>query len=41
MNNHAPVVLVIDDEARLRRFLRAGLELDGFAVHEAESGEGE
>jgi two-component system KDP operon response regulator KdpE len=40
MNNHAPVVLVIDDEARLRRFLRAGLELDGFAVHEAESGEG-
>jgi two-component system KDP operon response regulator KdpE len=39
MNNVPPVVLVVDDEARLRRFLRAGFELDGFTVHEAETGE--
>ncbi|HWV41956.1 response regulator [Pseudorhodoplanes sp.] len=36
---HPPVVLVIDDEAQIRRFLRAGLELDGYTVHEAESGQ--
>jgi two-component system KDP operon response regulator KdpE len=30
-------VLVIDDEAQIRRFLRAGFELHGFAVLEAES----
>jgi two-component system KDP operon response regulator KdpE len=30
-------VLVIDDEAQIRRFLRAGLELHGFAVLEAEN----
>jgi two-component system KDP operon response regulator KdpE len=35
----APVVLVVDDEKRLRRFLRAGFELEGFTVHEAASGE--
>jgi two-component system KDP operon response regulator KdpE len=29
---------VIDDEAQIRRFLRAGFELDGFLVHEAASG---
>ena len=38
MNEPAPVVLVIDDEIQIRRFLRAGLELDGFVVHEAETG---
>ncbi|HZP75163.1 MAG TPA: response regulator transcription factor [Pseudolabrys sp.] len=38
MNEHAPVVLVVDDEAQIRRFLRAGFELNGFAVHEAASG---
>ena len=32
MTEPAPVVLVIDDEVQIRRFLRAGLELDGFAV---------
>jgi two-component system, OmpR family, KDP operon response regulator KdpE len=37
MNEHAPVVLVIDDEIQIRRFLRAGFELDGFAVREADS----
>jgi len=30
-----PVVLVIDDETQIRRFLRAGFELDGFTVNEA------
>jgi len=31
-------VLVVDDEIQIRRFLRAGFELDGFVVHEAETG---
>jgi two-component system KDP operon response regulator KdpE len=35
MNEHAPVILVIDDESQIRRFLRAGFELEGFAVREA------
>ena len=39
MDRNPPVVLIIDDEARLRRFLRAGFELEGFAVHECEGGE--
>jgi two-component system, OmpR family, KDP operon response regulator KdpE len=30
-------VLVIDDEPQIRRFLRAGFELEGFAVREAEN----
>jgi two-component system, OmpR family, KDP operon response regulator KdpE len=30
-------VLVIDDEAQIRRFLRAGFELHGFSVIEAEN----
>lgn len=34
----APVILIVDDEVQIRRFLRAGLELDGYIVHEAESG---
>src|SRR5205809_6810434 len=38
MNEQAPVVLVIDDEVQIRRFLRAGLELDGFVVQDAETG---
>ncbi len=39
MNDHnAPVVLVVDDEMQIRRFLRAGLELDGYVVQEATSG---
>ncbi len=33
-----PVVLVIDDEIQIRRFLRAGFEVDGFSVTEAETG---
>ena len=30
-------VLVIDDEAHIRRFVRTGFELEGFAVREAEN----
>ena len=37
--NNALVVLVVDDETQIRRFLRAGLELEGYHVHEAGSGE--
>jgi two-component system, OmpR family, KDP operon response regulator KdpE len=41
MNKPANVVLLIDDEPKIRRFLRAGFELQGFAVIEAENaGEG-
>ena len=38
MTDPSPVVLVIDDEVQIRRFLRAGLELDGFVVQDAETG---
>jgi two-component system, OmpR family, KDP operon response regulator KdpE len=38
MNRPANVVLVIDDEPKIRRFLRAGFELHGFSVIEAENG---
>ncbi len=37
MSNPPPVALIIDDEVQIRRFLRAGFELDGFAVIEAEN----
>jgi two-component system, OmpR family, KDP operon response regulator KdpE len=41
MNKPSNVVLLIDDEPKIRRFLRAGFELDGFSVLEAENaGEG-
>jgi two-component system KDP operon response regulator KdpE len=36
---HFPTVLVIDDEVQIRRFLRAGLELDGYRVNEAQDGQ--
>ena len=38
MTEANPVVLVVDYEVQIRRFLRAGLELDGFDVQDAESG---
>ena len=38
MTSDSPVVLVVDDEIQIRRFLRAGFELDGFTVEEAENG---
>jgi two-component system KDP operon response regulator KdpE len=34
-----PVILVIDDEIQIRRFLRVSLEANGFHVHEAASGQ--
>jgi two-component system, OmpR family, KDP operon response regulator KdpE len=37
MNKPANVVLLIEDEPRIRRFLRAGFELNGFSVLEAEN----
>jgi two-component system, OmpR family, KDP operon response regulator KdpE len=37
MNRPSNVVLLIDDEPKIRRFLRAGFELDGFTVVEAEN----
>lgn len=37
MRKPSAFVLVIDDEQQIRRFLRAGFELDGFSVIEAES----
>ena len=38
MSSNAPIVLIVDDEVQIRRFLRAGFELDGFAVEEADTG---
>ena len=38
MSENSPIVLVIDDEVQIRRFLRTGFELNGFTVHEASSG---
>jgi two-component system, OmpR family, KDP operon response regulator KdpE len=37
MANPVNTVLVIDDEPQIRRFLRAGFELHGFSVREAEN----
>jgi two-component system, OmpR family, KDP operon response regulator KdpE len=39
MTKARPTVLLIDDEPPLRRFLRAGFELAGFTVREAETAE--
>jgi two-component system KDP operon response regulator KdpE len=38
MSESSPVVLIVDDEIQIRRFLRAGFELSGFIVHEASGG---
>jgi len=37
MNKPANIVLLIEDESKIRRFLRAGFELRGFSVLEAEN----
>jgi two-component system KDP operon response regulator KdpE len=39
MSQPAPVILVIDDEAAMRRFLRASLAVSGYQLIEAASGE--
>jgi two-component system KDP operon response regulator KdpE len=38
MTEPAPIVLVVDDEIQIRRFLRTGFELNGFVVYEAGTG---
>jgi two-component system KDP operon response regulator KdpE len=35
MNESRPVVLIVDDELQIRRFLRAGFEMEQFSVLEA------
>ena len=35
MSKHLPVALIVDDEIQILRFLRAGFELENFAVEEA------
>jgi two-component system, OmpR family, KDP operon response regulator KdpE len=37
MNKSSNLVLLIEDEPKIRRFLRAGFEINGFSVLEAES----
>lgn len=38
MSEGGPRILVIDDEAAIRRFLRVSLDAQGYQVYEAESG---
>ncbi len=38
MTDKTRAVLIIDDETPIRRSLRAGFELNGFVVHEADTG---
>jgi excisionase family DNA binding protein len=38
-NAGQPLVLIVDDDARLREFVRVNLEMDGYAVREAGSAE--
>lgn len=38
MDNSKPVILIIDDEAQIRRFLQISLEASGYRVHEAVTG---
>ncbi|MDD4905650.1 MAG: response regulator, partial [Methylobacter tundripaludum] len=39
MNNIKPVIVVIEDDPQIRRFLRTGLSVQGFQVIEAGTGE--
>lgn len=38
MTSERPVVVVIEDEPQIRRFLRTSLDANDFTVHEAETG---
>lgn len=40
MNNPRQTVLIVEDEPQMRRFLRAGFELDGLDVDEADTAAG-
>ena len=35
-----PIVLIVDDDERLREYVRVNLEMEGYTVHEAGSAEG-
>ena len=37
MNDHPYKILIVDDEIQIRRFVRAGFEMEGFSVEEASS----
>jgi two-component system KDP operon response regulator KdpE len=39
MTEQKPRILIVDDEAGIRRFLRTSLAAHGYAVHEASTGE--
>jgi two-component system, OmpR family, KDP operon response regulator KdpE len=39
LNESGPLILIIEDEAQMRRFLRASLQSNGYRVFEAETGE--
>jgi two-component system KDP operon response regulator KdpE len=38
MSDPTTIVLIVDDEIQIRRFLRTGFELNNFVVHEAGTG---
>ncbi len=38
MTTGNPVIVVIEDDPQIRRFLRTGLQSHGFEIHEAENG---
>src|SRR5438309_10845540 len=37
--SRGPLVLIVDDDERIRQYVRANLELEGYAVREAGTGE--
>jgi two-component system KDP operon response regulator KdpE len=39
MQGSEPLILLIEDEAPMRKFLRAALSAEGFRVHEADTGQ--
>jgi two-component system KDP operon response regulator KdpE len=39
MTNSHPVIVIVEDDPPLRRFLRTGLGTQGFQVHEADTGQ--
>jgi excisionase family DNA binding protein len=39
LRRSTPLVLIVDDDARLREFVRVNLEMEGYAVREAASAE--